>query len=80
MESLTLRHTDAELAAEIFRPERPGRRPAVVVAPGGLACGDLGAYRWAGEGLAAAGYVALVTPFWFLRRGPSGNLGAAAVA
>jgi dipeptidyl aminopeptidase/acylaminoacyl peptidase len=51
------------LPADVYRPTQRGRHPAVVVATGGLGRGDLNAYRWAGEGFAARGFIALVVGF-----------------
>ena len=61
--SVELRRGEIALAAAIYRPDAEGRSPAVIVAPGGLARGDLEAYRWAGERLAASGYLALVITY-----------------
>ena len=63
MQAITLRRAEFELPATVFRPNQAGAAPAVVVASGGLGPGDVDAYRWAGERLAAAGYVAIVATY-----------------
>jgi dipeptidyl aminopeptidase/acylaminoacyl peptidase len=62
-EDLELRDGDVSLPAVLYRPDGAGPSPAVVVAPGGLARGDVAAYAWAGERLAAAGFVALILTY-----------------
>jgi hypothetical protein len=63
LETIALKKAETELAAAVYRPNKEGRSPGMLVAPGGLARGDLDAYRWAGERLAAAGYVTMVTTY-----------------
>jgi dipeptidyl aminopeptidase/acylaminoacyl peptidase len=63
MEAVSLDRSGTQLAAAVYRPRQGGLRPAVLVAPGGLARGDVGAYSWAGERFAAAGYVTMVTTY-----------------
>ena len=52
-----------ELEARLWRPSRDDIRAAILVAPPGLARGDLESCRWAGERLADAGYLAMATTF-----------------
>src|SRR5262249_51658730 len=47
------------LPGRVFRPVAPGRRPGVVVAPGGQTQGGVQATEWLSIRLAAAGYTAL---------------------
>jgi dipeptidyl aminopeptidase/acylaminoacyl peptidase len=58
-EAVELVGDGAVLPARVFRPTAPGRRPAVVVAPGGQARGSVELTEWLSSRLAAAGYVAL---------------------
>jgi len=63
VQSTELRDQGVVLPAVAYRPTGRGAHPGVVVAPGGLAVGVLDAYRWAGERLALAGYLALVPTY-----------------
>jgi dipeptidyl aminopeptidase/acylaminoacyl peptidase len=51
------------LAAQLIRPLAPGLHPAVILTPGGLEQGAIGAYDWAAERLAAAGFVTLTITY-----------------
>jgi dipeptidyl aminopeptidase/acylaminoacyl peptidase len=63
LENVTLKNAETELVAAVYRPSKEGRSAGIVVAPGGLGRGDLDAYQWAGERLAAAGYVTMVATY-----------------
>jgi dipeptidyl aminopeptidase/acylaminoacyl peptidase len=63
VEYLELRDATVTLPAAVYRPNVTGPSTSIVIAPGGLARGDLETSRWAGERLAAAGYLALVSSY-----------------
>ncbi len=59
MQDIELTDDAVRLPARVYRPDRPGPRPVVVLAPGGLQQGNLLGHDWIGTRLAAAGYLAL---------------------
>jgi dipeptidyl aminopeptidase/acylaminoacyl peptidase len=58
-EDVELAGDGAVLPGRVFRPLAAGRRPAVVVAPGGQTRGSVEATAWLSARLAVAGYAAL---------------------
>jgi len=58
-EAVELADDEVVLPARVFRPTVSGRRPGVVVAPGGQTRGNVATTEWLSTRLAAAGYTAL---------------------
>jgi dipeptidyl aminopeptidase/acylaminoacyl peptidase len=58
-ESIELNGDGVVLPAMVYRPQLEGRRPAVLLAPGGLAQGTISSMDWLAARLARAGYLAL---------------------
>ena len=49
--------------AQLYRPDAPGKHPAIIVAPGGTQQGEIPAYDWIASRLAGAGYFALTVTY-----------------
>jgi len=69
VEEITYRCGDRDISANLYRPADKKRHPAVILAHGAIAGGkDDRALRFGGQGLASAGFVALVPQLQHLNR------------
>jgi dipeptidyl aminopeptidase/acylaminoacyl peptidase len=62
-EEVTLAGDGVALPARLYRPATPGPRPAVVLAPGGLAQGSIEGFEWLATRLVARDYVVLTITY-----------------
>jgi dipeptidyl aminopeptidase/acylaminoacyl peptidase len=62
-EEVTLAGDGVAVPARLYRPATPGPRPAVVLAPGGLARGSLEGFDWLASRLVARDYVVLTITY-----------------